>query len=88
MRLDQFLQRTGIFRQRTSAARSLKAGLVLVDGAPAKPASTVRAGQRLRVEAGREVREWEVLEVPSGTVPRSARDQYVRLVSTQPRDPS
>ena len=37
-------------------------------------------------KAGRTVREWEVLEVPQGTVRRSERDRYARLVGETRRE--
>jgi ribosomal 50S subunit-recycling heat shock protein len=73
-------------KQRTEAARLLRDGRVLVDGRPVKPASSVRPGQRIRVEAGRAVTEWEVLEVPRGSVPRADRDRYARRTAERPRE--
>lgn len=73
-------------KQRTEAARLLRDGRILVDGRPAKPAAPVRAGQRIRVDAGRSVAEWEVLEVPRGRVPRADRDRYARRTADPPRE--
>jgi ribosomal 50S subunit-recycling heat shock protein len=86
LRLDLFLSRVGIVKRRTEAARWLKDGRVLVDGQPAKPAGEVRVGQRLRVEEKRRVREWEVLQVPGGNVPKSAYAEYARLLSEEAKE--
>jgi len=86
LRLDLFLSRVGIVKRRTEAARWLKDGRVLVDGLPAKAAGEARAGQRLRVEEKRRVREWEVLAVPAGNVPKSAYGDYARLLSEEARE--
>lgn len=65
-------------KQRTDAARLLRAGRVLVDGAGAKPAHAVRAGEILTLDADRGTGEWEVLEVPAGNVSKGDRPRYVR----------
>lgn len=74
-------------KHRSEGARLIREGLVLLDGAPAKPAATVRAGQRIRVETPRSVREWEVLEVPEGSVRKSERGRYARLLDERPVEP-
>lgn len=86
MRLDLFLSKVGIVTRRVEAARWLKDGRVLVDGRAAKPAGEVRVGQRLRVEEKRWVREWEVLAMPAGNVPKSAYGDYARLLSEEARE--
>lgn len=74
-------------KHRSEGARLIKDGLVLVDGAPAKPAATVRPGQRIRVETPRSLREWEVLEIPEGSVRKSERARYARLLDERSREP-
>ena len=86
MRLDLYLSKVGIVKRRTEAARWLKDGRVLVDGRRAKPAAEARVGQRLRVEEKRRVREWEVLALPAGNVPRSAYGDYARLLSEEAKE--
>ncbi len=86
MRLDAWIRKVGVLKRRTLAARLLKNGHILVDGQPAKPATLVKPGQRIRVEDARHVRTWEVLEVPEGNVSKAEFPKYARLLEERRRD--
>ncbi|MFQ6130599.1 MAG: S4 domain-containing protein [Armatimonadota bacterium] len=79
MRLDKFLQSVGIVKRRTKARELCQRGLVLVDGARAKPAKEARAGQEIEVRLGASVRTYRVLAVPERVVAKSERESFVRL---------
>jgi len=83
MRLDKYLQTTGIVPRRERAKQACDAGLILVDGKPAKPSNEVRAGQMIRVELGMRVTVYEVLALAERPVAREKRDEYRRIVSDE-----
>ena len=86
MRLDKLLQATGIVKRRTRAQELCRAGYVQLDGAAAKAAKEVRAGQQLTVQLGRRVLVFEVREIPRGAVPKQRRDEVVHLLQSRTID--
>ena len=52
VRLDRWLWAARFFKTRRLAVDAIKAGRVSVDGARAKPARAIRAGQRLGIRKG------------------------------------
>lgn len=83
MRLDKYLQATGIVPRRERAKQACDAGLIQVDGKPAKPSAEVRVGQMIRVELGLRVTVYEVLALAERPVARDKRDDYRRIVSDE-----
>jgi ribosomal 50S subunit-recycling heat shock protein len=86
MRLDKFLKVTGIIRRRTVAKETADAGRIEIDGRRVDPASTVRAGQRIRVNHGRKVVTYEVLAVPERPSSRIDASLYVRVLDETIRE--
>lgn len=83
MRLDKYLQATGIVPRRERAKQAADGGLIEIDGKPAKPSAEVRVGQRLTVRLGMRVSVYEVLALAERPVARDKRDDYRRLVSEE-----
>jgi ribosomal 50S subunit-recycling heat shock protein len=83
MRLDKYLQTTGIVPRRERAKQACDVGLILVDGKPAKPSNEVRVGQMIKVELGMRVTVYEVLALAERPVAREKRDEYRRIVSDE-----
>lgn len=83
MRLDLFLKSTGVIARRPVAKRACDAGLVEINGRPAKASAEVRVGDLITVRIGMKVTIHEVLAVPARPVQKSERDNYVRLLSTE-----
>jgi ribosome-associated heat shock protein Hsp15 len=61
VRVDRWLWAVRLTRTRSGAAQACRAGHVQVNGARAKPASTVRAGDTVRVRVGDRERVVEVV---------------------------
>lgn len=79
MRLDLVLHRLCLFKTRTQAGSACNEARVRVNGEIAKPARTVRAGDRIayRDSGQRFEREIEVLELPDRQVSKTrARELY------------
>ncbi len=83
MRLDKFLKNVGIVKRRTLAKRLSDEGNVQVDGRTAKPSTDVSPGDRIRLQIGMQIAEYEVLEVSERPVPRSERGSYARLLRSE-----
>lgn len=65
MRLDLFLKKTHLVRQRALAKTLCDAGLVHVNDRPAKPAHLLAPGDRIRLELPRRLLEVQVLALPA-----------------------
>ena len=81
MRLDQYLAVVGLFKHRSAAKRAFDRGEIALDGRPAKPADKVARNQRLAVRLGWRLMEAEVLEVPTGPVPKNDRGKFIAIVA-------
>lgn len=86
MRLDLFLKKTALVRQRGLAKELCTAGAVSVDGRPAKASHEVRAGQRIVLEMPARHLEVQVLEVPRGNVARRDAGRYVEVLDDSRTD--
>ena len=62
-RVDRWLWAVRIFKTRTESTEACRGGHVRVNGAPAKPAATVRAGDRVTARAHGRDRVLEVVQV-------------------------
>lgn len=83
MRLDKYLPNVGLVPRRTRAKQACDAGLVEVDGKPAKASQEVRVGQQVTLRLGLKVAVYEILATAERPVPRGDREKYWRLVSEE-----
>ena len=65
MRLDLFLKASRISPRRTIAQKLCDAGLVYLNGAPAKSAHVVKVGDEISIKRGDKTSKLKVLAVPS-----------------------
>ena len=80
MRLDKFLQLTGLIKRRTLAKELCDAGRIKVNGKVAKPSTEVRVGDLIEGEVGWERWEVRVLQIPKGSVPSNRRSEFVEVI--------
>jgi ribosomal 50S subunit-recycling heat shock protein len=66
MRLDLFLKTSRICPRRTIAQKLCDAGLVSLNGTPAKSAHPVKAGDEISIKRRDTISKLKVLSVPSG----------------------
>ena len=83
MRLDKYLQTTGLVPRRERAKQACDAGLIEIDGKAAKPSAEVRVGQQITLRLGLRISVYEVLQLAERPVARDKRDDYRRLVSEE-----
>ncbi len=80
MRLDKFLQLTGLVKRRTLAKELCAVGRIKVNGRVAKPAAEVRVGDLIEGDVGWERWEVRVLQIPKGSVPSNRRSEFFELI--------
>jgi ribosomal 50S subunit-recycling heat shock protein len=88
MRLDLFLKASRICPRRTIAQKLCDAGLVLLNGAPAKPAHPVSTGDEITVKRRNKISTVKILSVPSDrqTSKKDAAGLYEVLSEQQLKD--
>jgi len=86
MRLDLFLKKTRLLRQRALAKELCDAGAVSINGRRAKPSQEVRPNDRIALSLPQRRLEVRVCAVPHGNVARGAAKEYVEILHDQPTD--
>ena len=82
MRIDKYLQLSGIIPRRTRAQEACSRGYVELNGRAVKPAAAVSIGDRITVRLGRRQSQYEVLTIPERPVPKANRQDAARLVES------
>lgn len=98
IRVDRWVWAVRVYKTRSAATKACRGGRVRVNGRPAKPATTVRVGDRVEATVGQRRRVLEVVRVIDARVgaslaaecfvddtPREVRPTVVAPVPT--RDP-
>jgi len=80
MRLDKFLQISGIVRRRTVAKEMCDSGRVKVNGLIAKGSKDVKVGDRIEVEYWDKVVAFEVLDLPERPKKGFSSPQIYRVI--------
>jgi ribosomal 50S subunit-recycling heat shock protein len=80
MRLDKFLQLTGLVKRRTLAKELCDAGRIKVNGKVAKPATEIRVGDLIEGDVGWERWEVRVIQIPKGSVSANRRSEFVEVI--------
>ena len=82
MRIDKWLSAVNVVKRRTIAQDMVKSGVVFINGIKAKPSKEVKVGDKITIEYLKGSKDFEVLQIPTTkTVPKSAKDEYVREVN-------
>lgn len=88
MRLDKFLQVTGLIKRRTLANEACKRGLVRVNNQPAKPTKAVVEGDELSIDLPSRAVHVKVLrEITGNSLPKIKRPEYFTIVADERRTP-
>lgn len=75
-RLDKWLWAVRLFKTRSLAAESIRAGAVSINDRPAKPAREVQAGETVVVQQGVVTRTLRVIGAPASRVGAKLVAQY------------
>ena len=79
MRIDDFLSTVGIIKRRTVAKEMGTNGLIMVNGRPVKPSYEVKFGDIIHIKGSHPFAA-EVVDVPTGSVAKAARDRYFKSI--------
>ncbi len=87
MRLDVFLKRVGLCKQRALAKELCDAGRVRMDGAAVKPGREVREGRTLEIEFKREILRIEVTGLPGRNYRKGDGEAFYNVIERKGCDP-
>lgn len=83
MRIDLFLKKSRLIKERSLAKTACDAGHVLVDDIPAKPAKTIQAGQIIKLMMRDKILEVKILEIPVGNVSKARANTLYQTITEQ-----
>jgi ribosomal 50S subunit-recycling heat shock protein len=83
MRLDQFLQKTGIVKRRSLAKEICDRGQVEISGRKAKASHEVSLKEILTVKFPDRRCTYTVLDIPQGNVKKEDRVEYAQLTNEE-----
>lgn len=86
MRLDVFLKRVGLLKQRSLAKDICDEGLVKMDGRTAKGGKEVGPGRMLEIDLAMERMEIEVLDLPRRNYKREDGRAFYRMIEHEYKD--
>jgi ribosomal 50S subunit-recycling heat shock protein len=81
MRLDLFLKKVHIIKQRETAKQLCDGGYVKVNGTVAKPAREVKVSDLVEIETAQGMESYQVLMIPNGNVRKDEVGQFCELVN-------
>ncbi|MBM7710109.1 RNA-binding S4 domain-containing protein [Enterococcus lemanii] len=83
MRLDKFLKISRIIKRRSVAKEVADKGRIQINGKLAKSSSTVKVGDRLKIQFGNRCVEYEIRELHESTKKEDASQMYTLLSETK-----
>jgi len=86
LRLDVFLKRAGLVKQRTRAKLICDGGRVTVDGGKAKAGKEIGAGTVIGLDLSREYIEINVLSLPDRSFKRQQGEAFYRVIRHEQKD--
>lgn len=81
MRVDDFLSTVGAVKRRTIAKKLCDSGMIEINGSRAKASKPVTVSDIVSIKGSRPL-QIEVLDVPTGSVPKGDREKYFRQISS------
>jgi len=79
MRIDDFLSSVGVIKRRTIAKELGANGMIAVNGRAIKPAYQVKTGDIIHIKGTHSI-TIEVLDLPTGSIPKERREEYFKEV--------
>lgn len=89
MRLDKYLQVTGLIKRRALSNEACKLGLVCVNNIKAKPTKEIAVGDVIDIKlAKREIRLKVLQLVKGNSIKKSTREEFFTILIDKERKPS
>lgn len=76
MRLDVFLKKTLIVKQRSAAKDLCDKELVRVNGVVCKPAQVIKEGDMIEIETIKGIMKYRIIKIPQGNIKKNEASQY------------
>ena len=86
MRIDLYLKKSRLIKQRENAKKACDRGQIHIDDNPVKPSREVHVGDEITLDLVNQRLKIEVLEVPSGNVSKARSREIYRLISSESID--
>jgi ribosomal 50S subunit-recycling heat shock protein len=86
LRLDVYLKRIGLIKQRSRSKEICDKGLVTVDGVKAKAGKEISPGRTVYLNLPAESIEIEVVEIPGRNFKRSQGKAFYRVLRHEEKD--
>jgi ribosomal 50S subunit-recycling heat shock protein len=86
LRLDVFLKRVGLIKQRTGARQLCDEGAVSVDGKRAKAGKDIGIGRAIALDLRNEFIEIEVMDLPERNYKRKGGEAFYRVMARELKD--
>ncbi len=87
MRLDLYLKKVCIVRQRSVAKEICDAGAVQLNGRRAKPSQDVAAGDVVHILSAHRDLEFRIVEIPHGNIAKREVSRYIDVIRDATADP-
>ncbi len=88
MRLDKYLQVTGLIKRRAQANEACKLGLIKVNNIVAKPTREISIADQIDICLARREISIKVLQLISGnSLKKAIRNEYFEILRDIPREP-
>jgi ribosomal 50S subunit-recycling heat shock protein len=87
LRLDVFLKRVGLCKQRTLAKALCDGGRVRLDGGVARAGKEVAPGRTLEIELKRETLKIEITDLPERNYRKKDGEAFYRMIERAENDP-
>jgi ribosomal 50S subunit-recycling heat shock protein len=76
MRIDLFLKKTLIIKQRDTAKELCDKGMVKVNGLLSKPSREIREGDLIEIDGSQGTLRYRVLKIPDGNVRKEEANEF------------
>jgi len=80
LRLDKFLKVSRLIKRRGLAKEACDAGIIRVNGVPAKPSRKLKEGDVIEIDAARFYLKARVLRIPAGSVSKSEASSLYEII--------
>ena len=88
MRVDQFLKKTSLLKQRSAAKELCDRQFIKVNGQYVKPARQINVGDVIEIETAAGMVQYQVLMIPGGTVRKGDRELYYQEITGAGDEPN